>query len=439
LDAEAAAPVDAPKSDTPEPVAEQAQPDASAAEPEQDPIAASAEPAVETATDSAAEAPEGAVDAVVSDASAEVKSDTPVTETTQTEDAVVTSDAAPEVGPEEVAPEAGPKPVPAPAAPQKSGGFVPMLLGGAIAAGLGYGAHFLQTDERSNPALDALQTEIADLRTSVSQGPDLSELEAQIAALEPASAPDLSAVNASLDDLRAQIAALPELGGLQAQLDELRAAAGVDLGPIEQQLAALESAYAPLPDQIAALEADMAELRALATEEIAQAEAAVNVALGQAGLDRIAAALVTGDSFAEAVAQLGDAGITVPEPIAVSAAEGVRTLEELQESYGEAARAAIGASLQTAPADSATEKLGNFFRAQIGARSLAPREGDGPDAVTSRAGAAVEAGDLQSALTELAALPEDGRAAMSDWLSAAQTRLDVAAELDALQADMTTR
>jgi hypothetical protein len=315
--------------------------------------------------------------------------------------------------------------------PQKSGGFLPMLLGGAVAAGLGYGAHYLQTTQPPAPdaELTALQSEIAELRAMVAQGPDLSALEAQIAALEPSAAPDLSAVDAALDDLRGQIAALPEPV----------AAPEVDLGPLEQGLAALQSAYAPLPEQIAGLQAEMADLRALATAEIEQAEAAVDSALAQSGLDRIAAALVTGAPFAEATAQLRDAGVALPDPVAESAAQGVQTLEALQESFGDAARAAISASLQTAPADSTTEKLGNFFRAQIGARSLAPREGDDPDAVTSRAGAALEAGDLAAALGELSALPEDGRAAMVDWLNAAQTRLDVEAALDTLQADLTTR
>lgn len=323
-----------------------------------------------------------------------------------------------------------PSPSPAPA-PQKSGGFLPMLLGGAVAAGLGYGAHYLQNGQPPAPddELVALQTEIAELRAAVAQGPDLSTLEAQIAALENDAAPDLSAVDAALDDLRGQIAALPEPV----------AAPEVDLGPLEQGLAALQSAYAPLPDQIAGLQAEMADLRALATAEIAQAEAAVDSALAQSGLDRIAAALVTGEPFAEATAQLRDAGVALPDPVATTAAQGVQTLEALQDSYGDAARAAISASLQTAPADSATEKLGNFFRAQIGTRSLAPREGDDPDAVTSRAGAAVEVGDLAAALGELSALPEEGRAAMADWLNAAQTRLDVAVALDALQADLTTR
>ncbi|SUZ30397.1 hypothetical protein ROE7235_00117 [Roseibaca ekhonensis] len=339
-------------------------------------------------------------------------------------------------------------PTPAPE-PQKRGGFLPLLLGGVVAGGIGYGAHFYQTnmqatvpDEASaltamEAEIGALRTELADLREAVAQGPDLSDLEAQIAALEPA---DIGGVQAAIDDLRSRVAAIPEVdeAALQAQIEALRAEPDVDLGPVEDSLAELEAAYAPMPEQMAALQADMDALRALATEEVAQAEAAVDTALATAGLDRIRAALVTGASFDDAVAQLAEAGADVPAALSDAASDGVQTVEQLQDSYGVAARAAIGTSLQAAPAESATEKLGNFFRAQVGARSLAPREGDDPDAVTSRAGAVVAEGDFASALDELSALPDEGRAAMDDWLTAVNTRLNAAAALDALQAEIST-
>ena len=322
------------------------------------------------------------------------------------------------------------------------GGFFPMLLGGLVAGGIGYGAHVYQTAQQ--PAvggdLDALRAELVDLRATMAQGSDLSALESQIAALEPSVVPELTALEAAMEDLRAQIAALPaptDTSDLQAQIEALNAEAPVDLGPVQDSLAALEAAYAPLPDQIAALQADMDDLRKLATEDVAQAEAAVDSAMASAGLDRIRAALVTGAPFEDAIAQLMQAGVDVPAALQ-DAAGGVQTVEALQGSYDPAARAALAASLQSAPADSATEKLGNFFRAQIGARSLAPREGDDPDAITARAGVAVADGDLAAARDELASLPEAGRAAISDWLGAVETRLNAAAALDALQAENTT-
>ena len=54
---------------------------------------------------------------------------------------------------------------------------------------------------------------------------------------------------------------------------------------------------------------------------------------------------------------------------------------------------------------------------------MTPKEGDDPDAVLSRAEAAVAAGKLQDALNELAALPEAARSALSSWEAAANARV----------------
>ena len=78
------------------------------------------------------------------------------------------------------------------------------------------------------------------------------------------------------------------------------------------------------------------------------------------------------------------------------------------------------------------ERLGAFLIAQTGARSLSPHEGTDPDAVMSRAQAAVDAGDLARALQELGGLPEAGQAMMSGWITGAQKRIaaaDAVAEL----------
>ena len=300
-----------------------------------------------------------------------------------------------------------------------------MFLGGLVAGGIGYGAHVLQTGQQpGTDALDGLRADVADLRATVAQGPDLSEINARIAAIDIPEPTDLSGVQAEIDDLRGQIAALPrpQTDALQAQIDALRAEPDLDLtplqddlaaleaklAPLQDDLAALEDAYAPVPDQIAALQRDMADLRALATEEVAQAEAAVDTARATAGLDSLRSALVTGAPFADAVAQLQQAGVQVPAVLVDAAPDGVQTLDALQDRYDAAARAAVSASLQNAPTASVTEKLGNFLRAQVGARSLAPRDGDDPDAMTARAGAAVAEADLQGALDELAALPRGG-------------------------------
>jgi hypothetical protein len=78
------------------------------------------------------------------------------------------------------------------------------------------------------------------------------------------------------------------------------------------------------------------------------------------------------------------------------------------------------------------DRIGAFLLAQTGARSLEPREGADPDAILSRAEAALEGGDLETVLTEIATLPEAGQAALSDWVALAEQRLAATNALGAL-------
>jgi hypothetical protein len=74
--------------------------------------------------------------------------------------------------------------------------------------------------------------------------------------------------------------------------------------------------------------------------------------------------------------------------------------------------------------DAGTGGVGGFLKRQLGARSVAPRDGSDPDAVLSRAEAAVRDGRVGAALTELETLPPEVQSAMEDWLAQARTRAD---------------
>ena len=63
---------------------------------------------------------------------------------------------------------------------------------------------------------------------------------------------------------------------------------------------------------------------------------------------------------------------------------------------------------------------------------MAPRDGDDPDAVLSRAEAALQSGDLQAALDTLTALPDVARAELADWTARATHRIDVLAAIDGM-------
>ena len=93
----------------------------------------------------------------------------------------------------------------------------------------------------------------------------------------------------------------------------------------------------------------------------------------------------------------------------------------LRDTFAPAARDALAAA--RAGTVETDRSLGSFLRRQLGARSVEPREGDDPDAVLSRAEAALTQGRLQQTLDEIAALPDPARAALADWTALARLRL----------------
>lgn len=351
-----------------------------------------------------------------------------------------------------------PLPPPAPA-PRRSGAFLGFVLGGVLAAAAGFVlAQFVKLGE-SPDAVGELAAKVqqqeailADLRKQIENqpappAPDVSaeladfraQLEARIAELPPA--PDMSAV---MDNART--AATDAVADLKSRIDalELRPAAaadGIAGGSSDQAVAALQAelqamraqiateskaAAAGVGDQVKAMVAEAQAQIAAAKDEAARlkAEAATAgaTAMAQAALARIRAAIDGGGPFTSAVDDLGATGHEVPQPLADAATAGVPTMAELQQSYPAAARAALDASLRADMGDSWTTRAANFLRTQTGARSLTPLEGDGPDAILSRAEAALNQGDLAGTLTELATLPEAAKPAMAGWIAQAEAR-----------------
>ena len=133
----------------------------------------------------------------------------------------------------------------------------------------------------------------------------------------------------------------------------------------------------------------------------------------------VEAALDSGSAYADAVADLEAAGIAVPAGLAAAAASGVPTRAQLAAGFGPAARAALAVAHRDVEGLGMADRVAAFFKAQLGIRSLAPREGDDPDAILSRAEAALGANDLAAALAELAALPPGPAAEMAAWAAAA--------------------
>lgn len=337
--------------------------------------------------------------------------------------------------PIETAPDETPELAPEPKTQQTTAGFFPLLLGGIAAGAIGYGiaTYFpmnggAASDEivaqlaAQSDQIAALETELANL-----PAPDLSAIDAQIAAVVE------SAVNQT-DALSADITG--QFESVDARLLEVEKRPSTDGTLSETALAAyqreLEDLRADMNAQqenvmsaAAQAEADLATVRAEAEQLEQEALAAARSAAARAALNRVAAAVETGAPFGDALSDLGG---DAPAALSDVADTGVATTAQLTADFPAAARAALATARSEGVSDDAGG-LGGFFRSQFDVRSTSPQEGSGPDAILSRAEAAVKEGRVADALAEIEALPEVARAELTDWTARATLRADV---LDAI-------
>lgn len=352
-------------------------------------------------------------------------------------------------------------------------GFWPVAFGGVVAAGLGAAATiwalpnlpagWLPEQESTIDAeaikADAVAAAEEAARQVVAEAPPadageapdiqamLEEQGERIAALEEAGAAPSEPVNgaeAETGPASGERAASPpseELTQLQQQLEqqaakiaELESRPSLDpeaaekiqalaeqADTLQQQIStAAEEAQA----QISAVQAEAGKLQEAAADSTRRAQAVAAVASLQAALDKGVTAQDAQQAFA-------DAGMDAPEALQ----QDIPSIESLQEGFGDASRAALRATMSGDGAQGGN-MLTNFLKAQTGARSVAPREGDDPDAVLSRANAKVEAGDIGAALDEMEALPGAAKEApaMATWLTGASAYREAQAALSDLSA-----
>ena len=329
----------------------------------------------------------------------------------------------------------------------RRGGFVAPLLGGALAAAAGFAlSHYNVFELRADSSqvelrIAALETGLSDVRAEAGEGAaaagqkadealslaqQLSEttgqggetefaaLEARIAETEAAlqalaqAAPDGSVPAAAFASLQAEVEALKTqatTGQAASDPEAIRTLIGEELDARAGEITA------------------KAEEEAAALREAARREAALNA---------LVEGVNNGQPYAAALAALE---LEAPSAALSDHAEtGITSLAGLTASFPEAARLALEASLRSDGGDTLSDRAWAMLRIGTGARSLSPQPGTDPDAVLSRAEAAVKAGDLATALSELEALPDPGKAAMADWMSDARSRLDAVAALAALSA-----
>ena len=356
-------------------------------------------------------------------------------------------------------PEAPPLPAPPPPPAPRSGmGIVPLVIGGVVAAGIGYGAAYLgllPTAQRVAPtdpavsaalgqqgeALAALQEQIAAIGAAVAAGPatmqdqgtlDLSPVLGQIAALST----QIEATSAGIDTLATRVGALENrpvfTGNADADLLAAQEAADARAADLAAERDAIAAEAAALQEAALAAATQAAEAEAAAARAIAEAEAAAQAAMtraaAEAGLGQIQAALADGAPYAAPLATLATR-LDIPAALQASAETGVPTQAQLTRDFAPLARAALPVALQETAGDGIGDRLGAFVMGQIGGRAVEPRAGDDPDAVLSRVGAAIAAGDLDTALAEIAALPQGAQAVLAPLAQQIAARRDAVAGL----------
>ena len=291
----------------------------------------------------------------------------------------------------------------------------PFILGGVVAATFGFAAarsnvvdDFLPPSWRLDAGEVALQGQISDAQLQIDTlNERLTSFSAELNDAPQTDANDIIDLSVKFD-------------GLVARLD------AIESRPVSTQSENVD--FTQLREVAEKQQAEIDALLADARLVEQTSQEAASKTLARAAASRIIAAVESGAPFATALADLEATGASdIPEALKSAARDGVVTLAALQGEIPSAARAALAESLQDAEAG-----FSGFLKRQLGARSIAPREGDDADAVLSRIEGAVRQGRLMDALAEAETLPTEAKSAMSDWLEKTTTRVAVTTASEAL-------
>ena len=318
--------------------------------------------------------------------------------------------------------------------------LIPMFLGGLCAGAIGFCIailpdYFNSNDQLSPPFLD--QKEIHDQITS------LAETVSELGNVGPS-----ENFSEELDPLRIS------LSKLSADIKVLSSSQEKEITALKERIYLLENR--PLNGEVSAsviqnYERELTQIRAEMEAILIKAAGDVEQAQGSAAMLEVAAQAISQENVAasalieiEAAISNGTGygtlleelkailGLNLPKVLSANAHLGVASLNKLQDEFPKLARV----SLQASRREGEGAGLGAFLKAQLGFRSLFPREGTSPDAVLSRAEASVAAGNLQVALVELIDLPNSGQLVLQDWSERARARLRVLNALSELTRTM---
>lgn len=321
-------------------------------------------------------------------------------------------------------------------APVKKTGFMQVALGGVVAAALGFGVsqYVGPLSAEKDPALVELEGIV---KAQSAQIEALLEGQTETQTALAAAQATLTTASGTVEGLTGAVAAvngrIDDAAGALATLDGRIAV--IEKQPITQSLpsAAIE-AY---EREVEELKAAVASQRAEAASMEENAKLTAQQALARAALSRVLSALDSGAPYRVALTDFSAAtGTAAPADLEAHADNGVTSLATLQSEFPDAARVALAASRNGEQVEG--NKLTSFFKAQLGARSVTPQEGDSADAVLSRAEDALRAGRVTDALAELATLPEVAQPAFAAWTAKANARQAAFAAGEALSQQLNT-
>lgn len=331
-----------------------------------------------------------------------------------------------------------PKPAPAkPASTQsvkrEQSGFWPLVFGGVVAAGIGgvatvmalpyLPASWLPEQPTAEIDLTAIQNDAASAAEAAADR-RIEELRAELQSAPTAdgASTDLTAMQQRIDAQAQQIDELVNRPAFDPALAERLQTLTAQAAALETQI---QTAAEQAQSQITAAQVEAQKLQEAAEGSTRRAEAVAAIAALQTALDR-------GLQPDEARQTMEGVGIETPDALNRE----IASLGTLQSEFPDAVRAALRAALREESASGQGNVFTNFLRAQTGARSVEPREGDDPDAILSRANAEVEAGRIGNALTEMDALPDVAKNAplMAEWIAKAAAYRDAQAALSDLSA-----
>jgi len=332
-------------------------------------------------------------------------------------------------------------PVEAPAAtpqdaPVKKTGFVQVALGGVVAAALGFGVSQYvgpltgQKDEALVQLEAAVKAQSDQIEALLAQQADTS---AALASVQDA----LASTNSSVEGLTGALATangrVDDVAGALGTLDGRMTV--MEKNPITQSLPS--EAIKAYEREVEELKEAVATQRAEAASMEENAKLTAQQALARAALSRVLSALDSGAPYRVALTDFSAAtGTATPSDLEAYADDGVTSLASLQSDFPSVARRALAAARSDAQTDA--NKLTAFFKAQLGARSVTPQDGESADAILSRAEAALRAGRVTDALAELDTLPDVAKAEVGSWVAKAQARQAAFAAGEALSQQLNT-